>query len=251
MQTVETLNCTIERTETPPYFRLTSMRKASSNSESNMLLTSSRQDLNALGNDGAMKGTIHTKRHSQQDASDHQRERSESLHFNVDNSPWLPRETFHSWVWFINQLAPLADSSGICCLHIGKKNFGKTRLDSEFLSNPQTELMVEAVTNQLAKLSAQIFVHRMGIALQHVASFQDLKTKYLRPVTRLANKCILNIEYWTNFAEQLVNWTKIYLTKVLFPKGVIEQMANCPIFDWTGVNWTNCSVDSYSPHTHT
>ena len=98
MQTVETLNCTIERTETPPYFRLTSMRKASSNSESNMLLTSSRQDLNALGNDGAMKGTIHTKRHSQQDASDHQRERSESLHFNVDNSPWLPRETFHSWV---------------------------------------------------------------------------------------------------------------------------------------------------------
>ena len=73
-QTVETLNCTIERTETPPYFRLTSLRKASSNSESNMLLTSSRQDLNALGNEGAMKGTIHTKRHSQQDASDQQRE---------------------------------------------------------------------------------------------------------------------------------------------------------------------------------
>ena len=73
-QTVETLNCTIERTETPPYFRLTSLRKASSNSESNMLLTSSRQDLNALGNEGVMKGTIHTKRHSQQDASDQQRE---------------------------------------------------------------------------------------------------------------------------------------------------------------------------------
>ena len=83
MQTVETLNCTIERTETPPYFRLTSLRKASSNSESNMLLTSSRQDLNALGNDGAMKGTIHTKRHSQQDASDHQRDRSAILHLSA------------------------------------------------------------------------------------------------------------------------------------------------------------------------
>ena len=71
-------------------------------------------------------------------------------------------------------------------------------------------------------------------------------------VTRPANKCILNIEYWTNFAEQLVNWTKNYLTSVLFPKSVIEQMANCPIFDWIGVNWTywtNCSI--ISPHTHT
>ena len=63
-------------------------------------------------------------------------------------------------------------------------------------------------------------------------------------VTRLANKCILNIEYWTNFAEQLVNWTKNYSTSVLFPKSVIEQMANCPIFDWIGVSWTNCSIIS-------
>lgn len=32
LQTVETLNCLIERTETPPFYRLTSMRKASSHS---------------------------------------------------------------------------------------------------------------------------------------------------------------------------------------------------------------------------
>ncbi|XP_059089513.1 protein furry-like isoform X3 [Tigriopus californicus] len=61
LQSVETLNCTIERTETPPYFRLTFLRKTSSNSESNMQLTSSRQDLSTE------KGTIHTKRHSQEE----------------------------------------------------------------------------------------------------------------------------------------------------------------------------------------
>lgn len=33
LQTVETLNCLIERTETPPFYRLTSMRKASSHSD--------------------------------------------------------------------------------------------------------------------------------------------------------------------------------------------------------------------------
>lgn len=33
LQTVETLNCLIERTETPPFYRLTVMRKASSNSD--------------------------------------------------------------------------------------------------------------------------------------------------------------------------------------------------------------------------
>lgn len=35
LQTVETLNCLIERTETPPFYRLTSMRKASSHSDGN------------------------------------------------------------------------------------------------------------------------------------------------------------------------------------------------------------------------
>ncbi len=64
LQCVETLNCSIERTETPPFYRLTSLRKASSNSESNVHLTSSRQD---LVNTGTEKGTIHTKRHSQED----------------------------------------------------------------------------------------------------------------------------------------------------------------------------------------
>lgn len=33
LQTVETLNCLIERTETPPFYRLTIMRKASSHSD--------------------------------------------------------------------------------------------------------------------------------------------------------------------------------------------------------------------------
>ena len=42
LQTVETFNCNIERTETPPYYRLTSLRKASSNSDEKVHLTSSR-----------------------------------------------------------------------------------------------------------------------------------------------------------------------------------------------------------------
>ena len=62
LQTVETLNCVIERTETPPYYRLTSLRKVSPNSDSNIHLTSSKQDLSSTE-----KGTIHTKRHSQED----------------------------------------------------------------------------------------------------------------------------------------------------------------------------------------
>ena len=43
------------------FFRLTSLRKTSSNSESNAHLNASRQDLSTE------KGTIHTKRHSQED----------------------------------------------------------------------------------------------------------------------------------------------------------------------------------------
>ena len=62
LQTVETFNCNIERTETPPYFRLTSLRKTSSNSDEKVHLTSSRQDLT-----GSTSGTIHTKRHSQEE----------------------------------------------------------------------------------------------------------------------------------------------------------------------------------------
>ncbi|XP_037907815.1 protein furry isoform X6 [Hermetia illucens] len=63
LQTVETLNCLIERTETPPFYRLTSMRKASSHSDGQTAgINDSRiQDL------AVEKGTIHTKRHSGED----------------------------------------------------------------------------------------------------------------------------------------------------------------------------------------
>ncbi|XP_076040545.1 microtubule binding protein furry isoform X4 [Oratosquilla oratoria] len=61
MRTVETLNCVIERTETPPFFRLTSMRKTSSHGEGGT----------GVGGGGAApeantteRGTLHTKRHS-------------------------------------------------------------------------------------------------------------------------------------------------------------------------------------------
>lgn len=66
LQTVETLNCLIERTETPPFYRLTVMRKTSSHSDgtggvAGQTDTNSRSDL------GVEKGTIHTKRHSGED----------------------------------------------------------------------------------------------------------------------------------------------------------------------------------------
>ncbi|KAG1696979.1 Protein furry -like [Nymphon striatum] len=62
LQTVETLNCLIERTETPPFFRLTSMRKASSHSDntSNSIPTESGSKSDLV----VEKGTLHTKRHS-------------------------------------------------------------------------------------------------------------------------------------------------------------------------------------------
>ncbi|XP_969290.2 protein furry [Tribolium castaneum] len=68
LQTVETLNCLIERTETPPFYRLTVMRKTSSHSDGTngaggQSDSNARQDLNIE------KGTIHTKRHSGEDPS--------------------------------------------------------------------------------------------------------------------------------------------------------------------------------------
>ncbi|XP_050300806.1 protein furry isoform X2 [Anthonomus grandis grandis] len=68
LQTVETLNCLIERTETPPFYRLTVMRKTSSHSDGTNGVAgqsdcSSRNDLSIE------KGTIHTKRHSGEDPS--------------------------------------------------------------------------------------------------------------------------------------------------------------------------------------
>ncbi|XP_045464267.1 protein furry isoform X2 [Harmonia axyridis] len=65
LQTVETLNFNIERTETPPFYRLTMMRKTSSHSDGNtgQVDSNSRYDLSVE------KGTIHTKRHSGEDPS--------------------------------------------------------------------------------------------------------------------------------------------------------------------------------------
>ncbi|XP_046735470.1 protein furry [Diprion similis] len=62
LQTVETLNCLIERTETPPFYRLTSMRKASSHSDA-----PAADPANPSRDLGVEKGTIHTKRHSGED----------------------------------------------------------------------------------------------------------------------------------------------------------------------------------------
>lgn len=61
LQTVETLNCLIERTETPPFYRLTSMRKTSSHCDGAANNDSKVQELTVE------KGTIHTKRHAKND----------------------------------------------------------------------------------------------------------------------------------------------------------------------------------------
>ncbi|XP_045105728.1 protein furry-like isoform X4 [Portunus trituberculatus] len=61
MGTVETLNCVIERTETPPFFRLTSMRKTSSHGEGGGVGGSGTGQQEQAGSE---RGTLHTKRHS-------------------------------------------------------------------------------------------------------------------------------------------------------------------------------------------
>ncbi|KAF2884642.1 hypothetical protein ILUMI_21529 [Ignelater luminosus] len=66
LQTVETLNCLIERTETPPFYRLTVMRKASSHSDGTGGV-GGQADNNSRSDIGVEKGTIHTKRHSGED----------------------------------------------------------------------------------------------------------------------------------------------------------------------------------------
>lgn len=62
LQTVETLSWLIERTETPPFYRLTSMRKPSNHSD----LAS---DPPPMGGPPSAPGTIHTKRHSAESES--------------------------------------------------------------------------------------------------------------------------------------------------------------------------------------
>ncbi|KAK6628770.1 hypothetical protein RUM43_002586 [Polyplax serrata] len=66
LQMVETLNCLIERTETPPFYRLTSMRKASSHSDGPAGM-SGQNDSGNRNELGVEKGMIHTKRHSGED----------------------------------------------------------------------------------------------------------------------------------------------------------------------------------------
>lgn len=61
LQTVETLNCLIERTEHPPFYRLTSMRKTSSHSDGAAANDPKVQEV------AVEKGTIHTKRHAKND----------------------------------------------------------------------------------------------------------------------------------------------------------------------------------------
>ena len=61
LQTVVTLNCLIERTDHPPFYRLTSMRKTSSHSDGAANNDPKVQDVTVE------KGTIHTKRHAKND----------------------------------------------------------------------------------------------------------------------------------------------------------------------------------------
>ena len=64
LQTVESLNCVIERTETPPFYRITNTRKCSSHSdeEEATLATNEVATLNTVVR--VEMGTLHTKRHS-------------------------------------------------------------------------------------------------------------------------------------------------------------------------------------------
>ncbi|KAF9414234.1 hypothetical protein HW555_007777, partial [Spodoptera exigua] len=89
LQTVETLNCLIERTETPPFYRLTSMRKATSGHSDGPCTGS--QD--AAGRTGELapveKGTIHTKRHSGEDPA---KASAGLLHPPADEEPPPPSD---------------------------------------------------------------------------------------------------------------------------------------------------------------
>ena len=75
LQTIETLNCLVERTETPPFYRFTSMRKTSSHLDESI----SQQGVNTITSEPSEKGTIHTKRHSGEDHLKH------SQHQDPDN----------------------------------------------------------------------------------------------------------------------------------------------------------------------
>ena len=65
LQTVESLNCVTERTEAPPFFRITNIRKGSGHSEDGVNGSNNNSE---GGNSSLMtfseSGTLHTKRHS-------------------------------------------------------------------------------------------------------------------------------------------------------------------------------------------
>ena len=61
-QTIEPLNFNVERTETPPYYRLTSLKKQQTNALSDSAQGESSEAMVVLN-----KGQIHTKRHSAED----------------------------------------------------------------------------------------------------------------------------------------------------------------------------------------
>ena len=69
LQTVETFNVIIERTETPPFYRLTNLKKASSSLEANTVGRELERGAGELGGKdlAVEKGVIHTKRHSQEE----------------------------------------------------------------------------------------------------------------------------------------------------------------------------------------
>lgn len=79
LQTIETMSCLIERTETPPFFRVTSLRKTSSHwgesgtepaapsGSSGGPINRSEDTALGIGGLSVEKGTIHTKRHSSED----------------------------------------------------------------------------------------------------------------------------------------------------------------------------------------
>lgn len=65
LQSVESLNCLIERTETPPFYRITSVRKGSGHSDDEctaVMTTNTDSGLPTVVN--VEQGTLHTKRHS-------------------------------------------------------------------------------------------------------------------------------------------------------------------------------------------
>jgi hypothetical protein len=59
LQTVETLNMTIERTQTPSYFRLSHQKKSTTTPN-----TTDDEKLVSQVDTPLEKGTLHTKRHS-------------------------------------------------------------------------------------------------------------------------------------------------------------------------------------------